>query len=103
MANKIYATKDPAITKRELDHMALSRSLAGECVVLLENDGTLPLSAGGKLALFGNGARETIRGGTGSGDVNTRSDVNIEQGLIQAGYDVTTTAWLDRQTAAHQQ
>ena len=103
MANKIYATKDPAITKRELDHMALSRSLAGECVVLLENDGTLPLSAGGKLALFGNGARETIRGGTGSGDVNTRSDVNLEQGLEQAGYTVTTKAWLDRQTAAHQQ
>ena len=29
MANKIYATKDPAVTQREIDHMALSRSLAG--------------------------------------------------------------------------
>ena len=102
MANKIYATQDPAITQREIDHMALSRSLAGECVVLLENDGTLPMAAG-KVALFGNGARQTIRGGTGSGDVNTRSDVNIEQGLTEAGFTVATKAWLDRQDAAHAQ
>ena len=103
MANKIYATKDPAITQRELDHMALSRSLAGECVVLMENDGALPLKGTGKLALFGNGARQTIRGGTGSGDVNTRSDVNIEQGLEEAGFTVATKAWLDRQDAARVQ
>ena len=102
MANKIYATRDPNITSREIDHMALSRSLAGECVVLLENDGTLPLAAGGKLALFGNGVRQTIRGGTGSGDVNTRSDVNIERGLEEAGYTVVTKDWLDRQDAAHE-
>ena len=76
MANEIYATRDPAITQRELDHMALSRSLAAECVVLLENDGALPLTGPGKLALFGNGARSTVRGGTGSGDVNTRSYTN---------------------------
>ena len=103
MANKIYATRNPDITPREIDHMALSRSLAGECVVLLENDGTLPLEGKGKLALFGNGARQTIRGGTGSGDVNTRSDVNIERGLEEAGFTVTTKAWLDRQDAAHAQ
>ncbi len=103
MANKIYATRNPDITPREIDHMALSRSLAGECVVLMENDGTLPLEGKGKLALFGNGARQTIRGGTGSGDVNTRSDVNIERGLEEAGFTVTTKAWLDRQDAAHAQ
>ena len=103
MANKIYATRNPDITPREIDHMARSSSLAGECVVLLENDGTLPLEGKGKLALFGNGARQTIRGGTGSGDVNTRSDVNIERGLEEAGFTVTTKAWLDRQDAAHAQ
>lgn len=59
--------------------MALSRSLAGECVVLLENDGALPLSGTGKLALYGDGARHTVRGGTASGDVNIRSDVNMPQ------------------------
>lgn len=96
---KIYATKNPEITKREIDHMALSRSLAGECVVLMENDGTLPLSEANSLALYGNGARHTVRGGTGSGDVNVRSIVNIEQGLENAGFQVTTKSWLDRQDA----
>ncbi len=97
----IYATKDPAVTARETEHMALARRLAGECAVLLENDGTLPLAAPGKIALFGNGARQTVRGGTGSGDVNVRSDVNIEQGLTRAGFTVTTGPWLDRQQARH--
>ncbi|MCH5193853.1 MAG: glycoside hydrolase family 3 C-terminal domain-containing protein [Oscillospiraceae bacterium] len=81
--------------------MALSRRLAGECVVLMENDGTLPLKADGKLALYGNGARQTVKGGTGSGDVYTRSSVNIEQGLENAGFTVTTKSWLDRQTEKH--
>ncbi len=99
----IYATKDPNMTRRERDHMALARSLAGECVVLMENDGTLPLAGPGPIALYGDGARHTIRGGSGSGDVNTRSDVTIEQGLERAGFQVVTKAWLDRQDALYVQ
>ena len=41
---KIHAVKNPEITQRELDHMALSREVTGECIVLMENDGALPLS-----------------------------------------------------------
>lgn len=100
---RIYAPKDPGITQREIDHLALSRTMAGECMVLLENDGTLPLRSLGNLALYGNGARRTIRGGTGSGDVNARSSVSIEQGLENAGFTVTTKAWLDRQDEAFTQ
>lgn len=101
--SKIYATKNPEITEREINHMSMSRNLAGECVVLMENDGTLPLSKTCALALYGSGARHTIRGGTGSGDVNTRSIVNIEQGLENAGFKITTKNWLDRQDARHEQ
>lgn len=101
--SKIYATKNPEITRREIDHMAMSRNLAGECVVLMENDGTLPLSGTCTLALYGSGARHTIRGGTGSGDVNTRSVVNIEQGLENAGFKITTKNWLDRQDTRYVQ
>lgn len=100
---RIYAAKDPGITRREIDHLALSRTMAGECMVLLENDGTLPLRSLGNLALYGSGARRTIRGGTGSGEVNTRSSVSIEQGLENAGFTITTKAWLDRQDAAYAQ
>ncbi len=100
---KIFATQNPEISRRELDHMSLSRLVAGECMVLLENDGALPLRPVGKLALYGSGARQTIKGGSGSGEVNTRNSVNIEQGLENAGFTVTTKAWLDRQDAHHRQ
>ncbi len=93
-----FAPRDGAISKRELDHQALSRRVAGECPVLLENDGALPIPKGTKIALFGNGARQTIKGGTGSGDVNTRENVNIETGLEKAGYTITTKDWLNRHT-----
>ena len=93
---EIFASKTSEIEERERIHAQLSRELAGECMVLLENDGALPLAAK-KIALYGNGARATIKGGTGSGDVNTRNNVNIEQGLQNAGLEVTTSAWLDRQ------
>ena len=97
---QINRITSPEITQIEIDHMNLSRKLAGECMVLLENDGTLPLAKGAKIALFGNGARNTVKGGTGSGDVNTRTNVNIEQGLKEAGFEITTGAWIDRYDAA---
>lgn len=97
--SEIFASQSPEVTASEIAHAELSRRLAGECVVLMENNGVLPLARTGKLALFGTGARHTVRGGLGSGDVNTRSDVNIEQGLLQAGFTITTGDWLDRNEA----
>lgn len=96
---QIYAAKSQAITSQEIAHMELVRKLAGECVVLLENDGTLPLAHPGTIALFGTGARQTVKGGTGSGDVNSRTVVSIEQGLTEAGFTVSTKDWLDRYDA----
>lgn len=79
----------------ETEHTTRVRKLAPECMVLLKNDGTLPIAAGGRLALYGSGARRTIKGGTGSGDVNVRHFVNVEEGLENAGFQITTKAWLD--------
>lgn len=93
---KYYAMTSPEITKEEQEHMALSRSLAGECLVLLENNGALPLKEKGNIALYGNGARMTVKGGTGSGDVNSRVVVTIEQGLEEGGYIIKDKSWLDR-------
>ncbi len=93
---KIYAGTSDEISKRELEHRKKVRELASQCMVLLENDGTLPLTGKpGKIALYGSGARKTIKGGTGSGDVNSRSIVNVEQGLENTGYQITTKKWLD--------
>ncbi len=96
MKKQILAPTVPDMTPDEQQHMELSRKLAGECVVLMENDGTLPL-APGKLALYGSGARRTVKGGTGSGDVNSRFVVTAEEGLEKAGFLILTKTWLDKQ------
>lgn len=92
---KYYAPTCGAVSETEKAHMEAVRKFAPECIVLLENDGVLPLRDPGNIALYGSGARMTIKGGTGSGDVNSRTVVNIEQGLEDAGFTVTTKPWLD--------
>lgn len=79
----------------EKEHINAVRAMSPECMVLLKNEGMLPLGRTGKIALYGSGARNTIKGGTGSGDVNVRHFVNIEEGLENAGFEITTKAWLD--------
>ncbi|MBR1622335.1 MAG: glycoside hydrolase family 3 C-terminal domain-containing protein, partial [Pseudobutyrivibrio sp.] len=54
-----------------------------------------PLGEPCKIADFGNGVRHTIKGGTGSGEVNSRFWVSIEEGLEQAGFEITSKKWLD--------
>ncbi len=94
---RFYARTTDEITDLEKENLKKVRTAAVECMVLLENDGTLPLSKSTKeLAVFGNGVRHTVRGGTGSGEVNARSTVSIEEGLKKAGIKLTTGDWLDR-------
>lgn len=89
-------TTDPAVTDRELAGRALSRKAAAEGMVLLKNENhLLPLKKGSKIALYGSGAGKTVKGGTGSGDVNERETVNIVTGLKQNGFQVTTETWID--------
>ena len=79
----------------ERRHSAFVRENAGECTVLLKKDGSFPLKEAGKIALYGSGARRTVKGGTGSGEVNSRFFVTIEQGLKEAGFTVTSEAWME--------
>lgn len=92
---KIFAGTNPEISEREVRNSKLAREIAEEGIVVLKNDDVLPVNAE-KIALFGSGARRTVKGGTGSGSVNERHSVSIEEGLIKAGFSVTTTGWLDR-------
>lgn len=90
----------PEVQEFEKEHLSTLRALAPECMVLLKKNGDFPLSAPCKVALYGAGARETIKGGTGSGDVNVRHYVTVEEGLENAGFTVTTKAWMDGYKAA---
>ena len=91
----ISGTRNQAESERERAHRVIARKAAAEGIVLLENNGVLPLKKGSNVALYGGGARHTIKGGTGSGSVNNRSNVSIDEGLRNAGFTVTTDTWLD--------
>ena len=80
----------------EKNNAELIRKLAAECTLLLRKDGSFPLEKPCSVALFGNGARHTVRGGTGSGDVYSKKVVSIDEGLRAAGFTVTTDYWLKR-------
>ncbi len=80
----------------EREHSEILRRFGAECTVLLKTDGSFPLDAPCALALFGSGARGTVKGGTGSGEVNSRTSVTVEQGLEAAGFRITSKDWLDR-------
>lgn len=93
--NAIYGTMSPEPSELELKNRALARRAAAEGFVLLKNEGgALPLMSK-KIALYGMGARKTVKGGLGSGSVEERYSVNIEDGLKNAGYEITTQKWLD--------
>lgn len=90
----------PDIQEFEKKHIETLRALAPECMVLLKKNGDFPLSSPCKAALYGSGARKTVKGGTGSGDVNVRHFVTVEEGLENAGFTVSSKAWLDAYDAA---
>jgi beta-glucosidase len=97
------ATTDPNPNALELANAQLSRRAATQGMVLLENhDHALPLAKGGNVALFGVGTYQTVKGGTGSGNVNNRDTIDIRQGMQSAGYTVTTsTAYWNAMVGAY--
>ena len=82
------------VTALEKENARVACEAALEGIVLLENDGALPLTPG-KIALYGAGAGMTIKGGTGSGEVHERHAVTIREGMEAAGFTVTTDHWID--------
>ncbi len=78
--------------KRILDwnkYIDVSARAVSEGLVLLKNDGALPLKKGGTAAVFGRIQLHYYKSGTGSGGmVNVSRVVGITDGLIEAGYKV---------------
>ena len=70
-------------------HGELVRKAAAEGLVLLENNGVLPLcKCKKKVALYGVGSYDFIAGGTGSGNVNKAYIRNVADGLRANGLEV---------------
>lgn len=87
------ASYSDEVTQREKDNLLVAYRAACEAMVLLKNDGALPFKTK-KIALYGPGASKTIKGGTGSGEVNERHSVTILEGLEDRGFEITTHGWI---------
>ena len=79
----------------EKKHLRRLRRNLAECTVLLKKDGSFPLEGPCDLALYGSGARHTVKGGTGSGEVNSRFFITAERGFEKTGFRITTGEWLE--------
>ena len=100
-------SEDIPIQDYEMRHIDLMRKNAAECTLFLKKDSSFPLKAPGKVVLIGPGARGTTKGGTGSGDVESRYFINCEEGLENAGFEIVSREWLTKypiyQSARHQE
>ena len=90
-----YIVKTPRFQKYKYSnnpdlegHGKLVRKAAAEGIVLLENNGVLPLKGVKTVALYGVGSYDFIAGGTGSGNVNKPYVRNIADGLKINGFEV---------------
>ena len=90
-----YIVKTPRFNKYQYSnkpeieaHAKLVREAAPEGMVLLENNGVLPLQGVKKVALYGTGSYDFIAGGTGSGNVNKPYIRNVAEGLTVNGLEV---------------
>ena len=72
------------------------RKSAAECTLFLNRNEEFPINKPGKVLLIGSGARLTVKGGLGSGDVESRFYTTCEEGLEKAGFKITTKNWLEQ-------
>ncbi|MBE5814693.1 MAG: beta-glucosidase [Clostridiales bacterium] len=77
--------KDGRRATASKEHILISKNAAKEGMVLLKNrHRTLPLQAGTRVALFGKGTIDYVKGGGGSGDVTVPYVRNLYEGFCVA-------------------
>lgn len=76
------------------ENAEVARKIAEEGIVLLKNDGILPMDPC-NVALYGAGSRDTAVCGTGSGYAFSPYTVSVYDGLVNAGFKVTSDLWLN--------
>ena len=80
------------------EHAELVRNAADEGMVLLKNNGVLPLSQDQTVALYGVGSYDLIAGGGGSGNVNKKYVRSLYEGFVDNNmkFDQTLADWYNK-------
>lgn len=73
--------------------LAMAEKVQSEGIVLLKNNGTLPLGNGAAVTMLGRDAADPIFGGSGSGSVDVSTAVDAKKGLENAGFRVNETVY----------
>ena len=85
----------PEMAEYEIKHIQFLRDSASECTLFLNKNEEFPIEKPCSVLLIGSGARNTLKGGLGSGDVESRYFTTCEQGLENSGFTITSKNWLD--------
>ncbi len=94
--SRYFDSKYATIAELKAAGEAKVREVEGEGIVLLKNDnGTLPLAAGGKVSLVGVTVMDPVYGGTGSGAVDADGAPNYYDVMTGAGFEVLDKPLLD--------
>ena len=88
-------TKLYIIKNYEEKHIRILRETSSECTLFLNKNDEFPIKNPCNVLLIGSGARNTLKGGLGSGDVDSRYYTTCEEGLEKAGFKVTSKNWLN--------
>lgn len=100
LGSALYMMTGKIIGKLPIPEAAvIARKAAEGGIVLLKNNGTLPIKPK-KIALFGAGAEDTAVCGTGSGYAFSPYKISVRKGLENAGFSVTSELWLKNYAAA---
>ena len=75
-------------TNIDLNGLEYLRKAASECTLFLNKNNQFPIPNPCKVLLLGSGARYTVKGGLGSGDVDS-DFTTIEQGLEKSGFIIS--------------
>ena len=84
------------VVPHEEKHIKILRKTASECTLFLQRNEEFPISQPCNVLLIGSGARNTQRGGLGSGDTDPRNYTTCEEGLENSGFVITSKKWLDQ-------
>ena len=80
----------------ERKHYNILRKTAGECTLFLNKNDKFPINKPCNVLLIGSGARNTIKGGLGSSNVDPKHSTTCEEGLEKAGFKITSKDWLNQ-------